>query len=57
MKADAAIQAVEDNGVKLDMGNQIREAFEKITAAAATFGLKPSDKIAPSANQDNDSFE
>lgn len=57
VKADAAIQAVEDNGVKLDMGNQIREAFEKITAAAATFGLKPSDKIAPSANQDPVSFD
>lgn len=57
VKADAAIQAVEDNGVKLDMGNQIREAFEKIVAAAATFGLKPSDKIAPSANQDPVSFD
>lgn len=57
LKADAAIKAVENNGVKLDMGNQIREAFEKITAAVVTFGLKPSDKIAPSANQEPVSFD
>lgn len=50
--ADEAIKAVEKNGVKLDMGNQIRTAFDKITLATAKFGLKANDKIAPSANQE-----
>lgn len=49
--ADEAIKAVEDNGVKLDMGNQIRTAFNLINKAVVKFGLGPDDMIVPKAGE------
>lgn len=49
--ADEAINKVEANGVKLDMGNQIRTAFLLINNAVRKFGLGPDDMIVPKAGE------
>lgn len=49
--ANEAIKAVEENGVKLDMGNQIKNAFTLILNAVAKFGIAPSDMIVPKAGE------